>query len=145
MNRREARETALTLIFESEFQPQLTADEIWSLAGEVREIETDEYVEAVFYAAMANRDEIDEQIKACAVGRSFARISKVALAVMRLSVTEMLYMPAQSEQIPFQVSINEALELVKRYDHDVPPKFVNGVLNTIAANRGLKETKGTQA
>ena len=145
MNRREARETALTLIFESEFQPQLTADEIRAMAQEVREIEINDYVEQVFGAAMANRDAIDEQIKACAVGRSFARISKVALAVMRLSVTEMLYMPAEVEKIPFQVSINEALELVKRYDHDVPPKFVNGVLNTIAKNSGLKESKGNQA
>lgn len=134
MDRRKAREEALGLIFESEFQALNTKEEIIELATDARELENDEYMREVFYASMEHREEIDALISKYAVGWSLKRVSKVALAVMRLSIAEMLYM----EDIPFQVSINEALELIKRYDHDVPPKFVNGVLNAVAQGVGLK-------
>ena len=43
------------------------------------------------------------------------------------------------EDIPFNVSINEAVELSKKYDFDKAPSFINGVLNKIAENEGLKK------
>ena len=42
------------------------------------------------------------------------------------------------EDIPFSVSINEAVELCKKYNDDKAPAFVNGILNTIADKEGLK-------
>ena len=139
MNRREAREAALALIFESEFQGEALKEEILELARGARELEDDEYVRSVFFASVENREQIDEKIARFAVGRSIHRISKVALAVMRLSITEMLFLPeSYTADLPYWVSINEALELVKRYDHDVPPAFVNGILNAVAEEGGLK-------
>jgi len=57
------------------------------------------------------------------------------LTIMRLGTYEMLYM----EDIPFSVSINEAVNLAKKYDHDKAPAFINGVLNAIADEKGLKQ------
>ncbi len=142
MNRRQARESALMLIFESEFQKELTANEILDMAKEVRDLEIDGYVEAVFSACMAMREQIDTLIEKCAKGWKVNRLSKVALAVMRLSVSEMGFMSeAYRSDVPYWVSINEALELLKKFDHDVTPKFVNGVLNRCAIELGLKEPK----
>ena len=56
---------------------------------------------------------------------------------MRLAVYEMLYV----EDVPFSVAINEAVELAKTYDHDKSPKFINGILNAIAEQKGLKAPK----
>ncbi len=143
MNRREARETALMLVFESEFQKDLTAEEILACAKEVRDLEVDDYVTRVFEASMGMREEIDRLIETCTNGWKLNRLSKVALAVMRLSVAEMGYLPEEYRvDVPFWVSINEALELVKRYDHDVKPGFVNGILNRAAVELGLKPDDG---
>ena len=62
------------------------------------------------------------------------RISRISLAILRLCIYEMLYV----EDIPFSVSINEAVELCKKYNDDKAPAFVNGILNTIADKEGLK-------
>ena len=53
-------------------------------------------------------------------------MSKVSLSVLRLCVYEMLY-----EEIPFAVSINEAVELSKIFDDDKAKGFINGILNSI--------------
>ena len=53
---------------------------------------------------------------------------------MRLCIYEMLYMP----DIPYNVSINEAVELCKSYNDEKAPAFVNGILNTVADKEGLK-------
>jgi N utilization substance protein B len=53
---------------------------------------------------------------------------------MRLAAYEMLF----SDDVPFSIAINEAVELAKKYDHDKAPKFINGILNTIAVKKGLK-------
>lgn len=52
------------------------------------------------------------------------RISKVNLSILRLAMCEILFM----EDIPFQVSINEAVELAKKFGDDDSPSFINGVL-----------------
>lgn len=55
------------------------------------------------------------------------RLGKVELAILRLAVTEMVYI----EDIPHKVSINEAVELAKTFADDNAPKYINGVLASI--------------
>lgn len=55
------------------------------------------------------------------------RLGKVELAILRLAVTEMLYM----DDIPHKVSINEAVEMAKTFADDNAPKYINGVLATV--------------
>ena len=81
--------------------------------------------------------DIDRRIFLNTNGWKENRLSRVSLSIMRLCVYEMLYRP----DVPFSVSINEAVELAKRYDHDKAPRFINGVLNAVAEQEGLKKPK----
>ena len=53
---------------------------------------------------------------------------------MRLACYEMLY-----TDLPVRIAINEAVELAKKYDHDQAPSFINGILNSIADKKELKD------
>ena len=134
MERRKAREAVLELLFEREFKkdedPALTV----RLAEENREAKTDEYVERVYFGVIDHKDEIDAQITSRAIGWKTNRMTKVSLTVMRIAVYEMKY----CEDIPFTVSINEAVELTKQFDDEKAPSFINGVLNGVAEDLGLK-------
>ena len=72
--------------------------------------------------------ELDEKIKELAIGWSIDRIPKVDLSVMRVAMYEMLYM----DKIPSSVSINEAVELAKRFGGEKSPAYINGMLGTLA-------------
>ena len=78
--------------------------------------------------------QIDALVERYSNGWKVKRISRISLAILRLCIYEMLYV----EDIPFSVSINEAVELCKKYNDDKAPAFVNGILNTIADKEGLK-------
>ena len=78
--------------------------------------------------------ELDEIISQRAIGWKTKRMTKVSLSVMRIAVYEMKY----CDDIPFSVSINEALEICKKYDDEKAPAFVNGILNGVAEDLGLK-------
>lgn len=58
-------------------------------------------------------------------------MSKVSLAILRLAVYEILFI----DDIPDNVSVNEAVELAKAYDIDEAPSFINGVLSNILASK----------
>ncbi len=71
-----------------------------------------------------NKSLIDEKISASLVGWKIDSIAKVELALLRLSLTEILYV----EEVPYKVSINEAIEISKQYADDKAPKFINGIM-----------------
>ena len=134
MDRRTARDTAFTLIFESEFQKELLPEEIYASEREARGFEDDEYVRRVFFGTMTHKEEIDGKIEAHAVGWTTKRMSKVVLAILRLSVFEMMFF--DEKELPYKVSINEAIELVKKYETGDAPKFTNGILSAVAEELG---------
>ena len=72
-------------------------------------------------------DTVDGQIRAHAKGWTFDRIAKVDRAILRLAITELLYM----EDIPPAVSMNEAVEIAKAYSGEKAGSFVNGVLASV--------------
>ena len=130
MTRKEAREEAFILIFEKQFNPD-SLEEIIELAGEVRDLTPDDYIKSVFFGAFEHIEEIDNIISTNARGWQIGRISKNALAVLRLALFEILYF----EEIPLSVSINEAVELCKKYATKDDSAFVNGILSTVAKER----------
>lgn len=127
MTRKQAREEAFILIFEKGFNDDALED-ILSLAEEVRDIKADEYVKKVFFGVFDNIEEIDGVISENAVGWSINRITKTALAILRLSIYEIKYY----EEIPVSVSINEAVELAKKYATKEDASFINGILSTVS-------------
>ena len=136
MNRRQARENVFYLVFETEFQKEeINSADLFQTAQDLGVIEYDEFTERVFFGVMAELENIDKKIEENAKGWKLERISRVSLAIMRICVYEMLY----CEDVPFNISINEAVELAKKFDYDKAPSFINGVVNKIAENEGLKK------
>ena len=127
VSRREAREAVLGLLFESEFRADETSTEIFAISVEDREIPADSYVEKAYFSICEHRDEIDAMIGNHAKGWKTSRLSKLSRSILRLGVYEMLY----ETEIPYSVSINEAVELAKKYDEDRARPFINGVLNSV--------------
>lgn len=127
MTRKEAREQAFILIFEKEIS-KLEVAEVLSNAAEARDIITDDFSVALFEGVFSKLEEIDGQISAYLQGWRPERLSKVVLALLRLCVFEMRCM----EDVPVSVSINEAVELCKKYATEEDTAYLNGVLGSIA-------------
>lgn len=127
----------MELLFEQEFKKDVTPEESMRLAQDSRDLETDKYVEGVYFGVLDHLEEIDALIASRAIGWKTKRMSKVSLSTLRIATYEMKY----CEDIPFSVSINEAVELCKKFDDEKAPAFVNGVLNGIADDLGLKGTE----
>ena len=134
MNRREAREQLFILNYEYTFKMGEDFAAVYAGAIENRLIEDDLYIRDAFSAISENLSQIDSVIDKHLSGWSISRLSRVVLSIMRVSVYEM----TMRNDIPFNVSINEAVELAKKYDDDKAAKFVNGILNAVAQSGGLK-------
>ena len=128
MQRKQARENAFILIFESVFKKDETAEEIFAKAIDYRNLETDEYVKKVFFGTYENAAVIDMETEKHLMGWKRERLSPVTTALIRLGAYEIMFM----DDIPAKVSINEAIELSKKYDDEKSYSFVNGILNAIA-------------
>lgn len=140
MSRKLAREIAFKVVFSNNFQSTegITSDLIHelveTLAKDVEFINAEnednlstedrKYIDEISMGVMQKTEELDDKIKTYLKGWTMDRIGKTDLAILRLAVYEILY----REDIPYKVSINEAVELAKRFCDDTSPSFINGVL-----------------
>ena len=127
MKRQDAREQAFLLIFESGFKNE-PIDELIDVALESRKIKMNTFSKRLLEGVNRHKNEIDSIIEKNSIGWKKNRISKVAISIMRLAVYEMMY----ERDIPESVSINEAVEITKKYSTKDESSFVNGVLGSIA-------------
>ena len=144
MSRRRAREITFHMIFENEtsgisafelIERDLKSGYCDSLADEsavyskpVDDIQL-EYVKKAVDGVISKREELEAFISKYSVGWDVSRISRVSRSLLKLSMYEVKYMG-----IPVGASVNEALELVKKYDNDEAVPFVNGVLASFIKN-----------
>ena len=130
MSRKTAREVAMKLAFARLFGGEDTYEAILDKSGTAEKpTEADmAYSNEVLAGIEEHSSELDEKIKELAIGWSIDRIPKVDLSVMRVAMYEMLYM----DKIPSSVSINEAVELAKRFGGEKSPAYINGMLGTLA-------------
>lgn len=134
LTRSEAREQAFMLLFSKSFDDEPFEETIEDNA-ELYNGGICGYAQAVVTAIECRQSEIDEIIsKYLKKGWSISRISKPSLAILRLAIYEIKYV----DSVPQSVSINEAVELSKKYSID-ESKFVNGVLGAFV--RDLEEGK----
>ena len=127
LKRREARELLLGLLFESEFRTDESYVEIYATSAEERLIPEDAYIKNAYYTISEQKETVDEWIGRHAHGWKTQRLSKMSRSILRLGVYEMLY----EKEIPYSVTINEAIELTKIYDDPKARAFINGVLNSV--------------
>ena len=121
--RREARERAIGLLYESEAR-ELSAE---LLLGE-QPLTPAPYAVAVFEGVESRRDEIDALINSHAEGWTVDRLPNVDRAILRLAIWELVAQP----DVPAAVVMDEAVELAKEYSTERSSSFVNGVLDSIA-------------
>ena len=133
MTRSQEREQAFILLFEKSFNSDIDSPRIAEMAYESEVIEKSEFSEELFFKACENLEDTDAVIAKYAKGRSFARISRVSLAVLRLALTEIKCF----DEVPVSVSINEAVELCKKYASEEEYSFVNGILGNAVRNESL--------
>ena len=127
MNRRESREAGFLIVFEQSFTGQ-TVESIVAMAKEYREFKFDDYSISLAKGVEQNRDQIDIFISENLKDWALARISKVSLAILRCAIYEFKI----GNTIPEEISINEAVELSKKYSQPEDTAFVNGVLGSIS-------------
>lgn len=132
MNRNEARETLMQILYELDASKAIRDGEAVergrSIIGDRMRGNHIARCTALFETIMETLDQIDEEINAHSTKWKTSRMPKVDLAIMRLAVGEMKY----SEDVPHAVAINEAINLAKKYSTDHSAKFVHGVLRTIS-------------
>lgn len=126
MKRSEAREQAFLLVFEKSFHGYEIPETI-ETAMQTRELTPDPFMEKLVQGVFDHLDEIDGVIETHCIGWKKARIPRVSLSIMRLCVYELLF----EEDIPDSVSINEAVELAKRFANEDDAVYINGVLGAI--------------
>ena len=129
MSRKIAREYAYKLIFEYIFTKEtddgISKDIVFKVP-ELSKIDS-EYIESVVHGVKEHYDELLEIISRNAKNFKLERIFRADLAALLLAVYEMKYMP----DIPMNVSIAEAVEIVKSYATEKSYQFVNGVLSGV--------------
>ena len=132
--RREGREAAVQFLYQldaNQDQPDALATHFWELrsapgkrAGSAR---TRAFAEELVAGVMGHREEIDGRIKKYAANYELRRIAAVDRSILRLAIYEMLY----CYDVPPVVSINEAIEIAKRFGSEESGRFVNGILDRV--------------
>lgn len=125
MGRKQAREGTMKLLYQMEVNEDYSEE---ALAIYLENFSFDELEKKYIIDALTqikeNQETIDKQIEANLEGWNLTRLAKVDLSVLRIAIYEILY----REDIPVEVSINEAIETVKKYSTEDSFKFINGVL-----------------
>ncbi len=133
MTRRESREQAVCCLYAYGVQPEKTVAQIALDMEEQRGEDLSGFALELLETAVAHLPEIDERIAASSDNWRFGRIGKVSLAILRVAVCELCFLP---ERTPDEIAVNEALELARIYDTDKAVPFINGVLAKVIRSRG---------
>ena len=127
VKRAKAREQAFILIFEKSFSDQEIQEIIEVAKDCLEDYEDNDFTTRLALGTVENISYIDEIIEKNSIGWSTKRISKVSLAILRLCCYEIFY----EKDIPTSVSIDQAVELAKKYATEDDASYINGVLGGI--------------
>ena len=128
-----AREAAMQLVFEQLFGGESASEALVDLIDYAPSETERQYIDTVVSGVKEHAADLDAEISACLRGWTIARLSRVDLAILRVAVYEMKY-----ASLPAAVSINEAVELTRKYSSETSCSFVNGVLGTISRKLAAK-------
>ena len=130
MNRSDMREHAFKLIYSLEIQKVDNIQEqvdLYFESNNIKDEEAKKYITDAILGIEKNKAEIlSDKKKNLKKEWKLNRISKMDLSVLKLAIYEIKF-----SEVPYKVSINEAVELAKKYGEDKSKKFVNGILASI--------------
>lgn len=128
MGRKTAREGTMKLLFQMDINNEYTEDTINKfLENNQYSSREEEYITEAVELIVNSLKELDEKIEKYAKGWKIKRFAKVDLAILRIAIYEIIH----REDIPIEVSINEALEISKKYSTAESSKFINGILGSL--------------
>jgi N utilization substance protein B len=134
MKRRKAREYALQILFQVDFTEKKIdskcLEEFWSDKRESRDVK--EFTEELVRGTLNRLDEIDTMIESVTENWLLKRMAVVDRNILRFAAYEILY----RKDIPFAVTINEAIEIAKKFSSTEAAPFINGVLDRLAKEVG---------
>jgi len=133
--RRKGRELALQALY----QIEITGDSSVSAVEHfLRHFEgsaqAKEFARRLVSGVVSQHAEIDRMIEACTENWKLARLAKVDLVILRMATYELVHCP----DIPSSVSLDEAIEIAKRFGSAESANFINGVLDQLAQSHNLK-------
>ncbi len=125
--RRSARQLALQILFQDEFQQTNpgSLSEFWEQQEASVEVQT--FTTQIVEGVLAHQEELDQLINTYAKEWSLSRMPVVDRNILRCALFELLWLA----DVPAKVAINEALELAKRFADEESKRFINGVLDRI--------------
>lgn len=134
MKRRKAREFALQILFQGDFKDEKIdhkdLEEFWSdkkVDGNIKE-----FTEELVRGTLSKLDEIDRIIEKVAENWVLKRMAAVDRNILRFAAYEILY----RKDIPSAVTINEAIEIAKKFSSSEAAPFINGILDRLAKQEG---------
>ena len=140
--RSRARELALQTLYQVDLTQDYDRERIDAfLNGQESEEEPREFARSLVYGTLANQEEIAAMIDEVTQNWALSRMAVIDRNVLRLAAHELLH----REDIPPKVSINEAIEIGKRFSTTNSGAFINGILDKIMNHHlpGDEEDGGT--
>lgn len=127
-DRRNARELALQLLFQSEFAPQISVYSFLQLYDNKYANETIEYAESIINGVSEFKTKIDEKISSVSRNWKVDRMALVDRNILRVAIYEM---KISQEKLSEKIVINEAIEIAKKYGNTDSAGFINGILDQV--------------
>jgi N utilization substance protein B len=127
MGRKKTREALMQLIYQMDLNKNFSKEEVINFLNnfDINENEAD-YLQESAYGVIDNLENINKLIEKYTEGWTLDRLPKVDLSILRIAFYEIIY----REDIPVEVSINEAIEIAKKYSTPDAFKYINGVLGS---------------
>lgn len=138
-NRRKSREIAIQMLYQFEMNASDIDEGINLFFKEhAHPAGVAGFAEVLVRGVCENREEIDRLISGASENWSFKRINPVDLGILRAALFEFFY----CEDIPYRVTLNEAIEMGKKFSSEKSGSFINGVLDSVVEkNPKLKKKK----
>lgn len=129
--RRQSREIALQILFQTEYAPQISFEDLFSIHGERKDGSIIKYADELVRGVQTHKVKLDEKIQEASRHWKIDRMGGVDRNMIRIALFEMFYAP---EMIEPKIAINEAIEIVKTFGSQESPAFVNGILDQVIKN-----------
>ncbi|SMC19654.1 NusB antitermination factor [Desulfacinum hydrothermale DSM 13146] len=140
--RRQARELALQVLYQMDFN-QMAPERAFDLVCRCFEVarEPRAFAKLLVDGVCLHKEAIDQRLAEASENWRVERMSSVDRNILRIALYEMFH----RDDIPPRVSINEAIELAKRFGTEDSRSFVNGVLDKLFHTKQQKEDKAAPA
>ncbi|MCX7653225.1 MAG: transcription antitermination factor NusB [Fervidobacterium sp.] len=133
--RRVLREIVVKILFQLDFRPSEFEDILNELSSKIKESKLKTDVERYARGIYERLDELDSIISQQLINWDFQRVSHLERSVLRLGTYELMY----EMDVPIEVTLDEMIEISKKYASEESGKFVNGILDKIAKSYAPKE------